>query len=544
MGKRNWFLCIFLMLVLTASTGFAQGDDNNTPGTATSVSDSDVADTATSTAKIAIDPQRAVYLRINKLREEIQRLTRQRKFGEAEKAVATLKKVLTDVTDKKRYKEIYASLHRKEVVNLESIQGHYQRASNAVRTAIKYNEMKSDMQLLLKTQEKVGLQREWFNIRENYERSLTKLLDARMPLLKEKLAVLRQIDTKKRLSDDQLKKLQTQLKQINGRLAAINKNITETHRKFAVQRDRFAKKDIVLKDEQQKKLRPLVMARHAKQLQSYRMYKEIQQHLTNIAENTEITWKDLKEDFSAFAKLQDEIWSLRKQLDVLSRQSPLNEKDYALAKMVRAKLEKAMEKAEDLMAGIEKAFIDTKTFNKLTLKEKLEFVKLFREVWSKDREFNNLKPSLEDLYKKIFDAPIIIDDPKPVPIPMPEPVNQISGQGLVINEKDDGGDHWFISFEGRVLYPVNLPAKYRIHNLEVKFAGELTTLIQPNDKTVEEYSPEKWWLKYPRLSLTHISAPQLPDEPYDRGTGMATPTQVIEENIDNQDQPANLMNSF
>lgn len=544
MGKRNLFLCVFLLLVLTVSNGFAQSDDNNTPGTATSVSDNDVADTATSTAKIAIAPQRAVYLRINKLREEIQRLTRQRKFGEAEKAVATLKKVMTDVTDKKRYKEIYASVYRKEVVNLESIQGHYQRASNAVRTAIKYNEMKSDMQLLLKTQEKVGLQREWFNVRENYERSLTKLLDARMPLLKEKLAVLQQIDTKKRLSDDELKKLQTQLKQINGRLAAINKNITETHRKFAVQRDRFAKKDIVLKDEQQKKLRPLVMARHAKQLQSYRMYKEIQQHLTNIAENTEITWKDLKEDFSEFAKLQDEIWGLRKQLDVLSRQSPLNEKDYALAKMVRAKLEKAMEKAEDLMAGIEKAFIDTKTFNKLTLKEKLEFVKLFRDVWSRDREFNNLKPSLEDLYKKIFDAPIIIDDPKPVPVPQPEPVNQISGQGMVINEKDNSGDHWFISFEGRILYPVNLPAKYRINQLEVKFAGELTTLIQPNDKSVEEYTPEKWWLKYPRLSLTHISAPQLPDEPYNRGTGLATPTQVIEENIDNQDQPANLMNSF
>jgi hypothetical protein len=50
--------------------------------------------------------------------------------------------------------------------------------------------------------------------------------------------------------------------------------------------------------------------------------------------------------------------------------------------------------------------------------------------------------------------------------------------------------------------------------------------------------------KYPKISLTDISAPQLPDEPYIRDNTMATPTKIIEENIENQDQPANLMNSF
>ncbi len=624
MGKRNWFLSIFLMLLLTSITGFAQSSDNNTPGTAaqndlttsqqegrekvlaeikerraniqelirqgelreaevkiselfnviTDVPDqyqqlkedisknemsalskamqqsnqnsSGQTDDPAKTKIGMIKPILPVYQRVKAMRAEIQKLTRQRKFAEAEKMVEKVKSALKDIRDKKQYSALYADLHRQEVVALENAQGKYQRAANAVRTAIKYNEIKSDVRLLLNTQEKVGLQKEWFDIRENYERSLSKLLDARMPLLKEKLAILRQMDTKKRLSDEEIKKLQAQLKQINGRLQAINKTITETHRKFAVQRDKFDKKDIVLNAEQQKKLRPLVMERSAKQVQSYKMYKEINQHLTNIAENNEITWKDLKENFSEFGKLQDEIWSLRKQLDVLARKAPLTEKDYALAKMVRAKLEKAMAKAEKLMEAIEDAFVDTKTFNKLTLKEKLEFVKLFREVWSKDREFNNLKPTLEDLYKKIFDQPIIIDDPKPIPMPEPKPlpVNQIAGMGMVINERGNDGDHWFIQFEGRLYYPVNLPAKYRINQLEVKFSGEVTTLIEPNSQGSENYTPDKWWLKYPRLSLTSISAPQLPDEPYERGTGMATPTQVIEENINNQNQPANLMNSF
>lgn len=573
MGKRYWFLCFVLMaLMFTTVPGFAQSDDNNDKtNDLPKVSDPDektnelpkasAPDDKTIDLPKVSDPSIGmpppIYAKVKELRAEMQKLTKQRKFAEAEKKFAEIKKALGDRTVSNRTRnQLFADVHREEAVRLYSMQGEYQKAANAVRTAIKYDEQKSDMKLLLTTQEKLGLQKDWFGIRQNHENAKIKLLKTKQPLLKEKLAILQQIDTKKRLSDAELKKLQAALKAVNERLSGVNKALSEENRKFAVQRDKFSKKDIVLTDEQQKKLRPLVIQRMNIQVQNYQIHKKITQHLTNIAENTEVTWKDLKENFGQLSKIQEEILALRNRLAVLAKKSPLGERDYAAAKSLRDQLEKAIDKAEELMGSVEKAFIDVKTFSKLTLKEKLEFVKLFRDVWSKDQEFENLKPTLEDLYKKIFEAPIIIDDPLPVPIPTPkpEPVEMISGVGYIINE----GNFWLLRFGDQVYYPVNLPAKYRINKLEVKFEGEVVKLIDiepikepkitadapTSDNTANKDVSDKWWLKYPRISFTHISAPQVADEPYDRGTDTATPSRILEENIDNKDKPASLLSTF
>ncbi|MFZ5951031.1 MAG: hypothetical protein ACOYXC_10020 [Candidatus Rifleibacteriota bacterium] len=576
MRKSYWCLCFVLALLLIAPiSGFAQTDDQQTTAISDDgktndlpqVSDPDVTnelpkvsapdDVTNDLPKVSppnpgdtiskpIGMPNPIYGRIKEMRAELQKLTRQRKFDQAEKLVETIKTEMKKL-DRKDYSNMFADLHRNEVVKLHSMQGEYMKAANAVRTAIKYNEIKSDVKLLLNTQEKVGLQKEWFDIRQQHEREITKLLETKQPMLKEKLAILNRLNSKMRLTDEQIKKLQTELKAVNEKLHKINKTIEEVNRKFMVKRDRFSKKDIVLNKEQQKKLQPLVMKRYAVRYENYKLHKAIARHLSDISENSEITWKDLRGNFEQLAKLQEEIWSLRKRLDFLAGKAPLTEEDYAAAKAVRNQLEKLIDKAEDFMGKVEDAFVDAKTFSKLTLQEKLEFVKLFRDVWSRDREFDNLKPSLEDLYKKIFDAPIVIDDPKPEPgpTPKPEPVEQISGEGYIILE----GNIWLLRFGDKVFYPVNLPTRYQVNKLEVKFAGEVVTLIEPNlkgdDATTDKMIGEKWWLRYPRISFTYVTAPQLPDEPYEREPNqLATPTEVIEENIDNQDKPANLMNSF
>ncbi|HMM61147.1 MAG TPA: hypothetical protein PKC25_13555, partial [Candidatus Rifleibacterium sp.] len=105
--------------------------------------------------------------------------------------------------------------------------------------------------------------------------------------------------------------------------------------------------------------------------------------------------------------------------------------------MIRDQLEKAIAACEKALDKVEDAFIDQKVFGKLTDKEKAEFVKLFRDVWSRDKEFDSLKPSLEELYEKIFERPIIIDDPKPepqpIPMPKPEPGKpSLEGEGYII----------------------------------------------------------------------------------------------------------------
>lgn len=556
MTKRLW--CVCLMLLVVSFSGFAQGDSNGVAITASggvSISDSVASESVDpNIIKCPMPPMpdndRDVVAKIKNMRADTQKLIRQRLFARAEVQIEAMKKVLnSNQIDNKTRMALIASISRSEAVRLYSAQGNYNKAANAVRTAIKYNSLKSDMQLLLKTQGKVKIQSDWLNTRIAHEKSLQKLQDSKTPLLKEKLEVLRKMNTKRMFSSAELKKLQLELRVLNQKLARLNKVIREENRLFAIKRGKMRKADVVLSAEQHKKLFPYVMKRMQTRMANYRLKKEITKHLSNVVENTEVTWKNLKTNFESLKKIQKQIWSLRKRLDYLASKAPLSEADYRAAKAVRSQLEKALAGAEKIMGKVEKAFVDAKTFAKLSMKEKLAFVKLFQETWSQDKEFESLKPSLEELYKKIFDAPIVIDDPivigpKPVE-PVPDTVERIKGQGYIVLE----GNIFMLRFKERVFYPINLPARYRINKLEVEFAADIKPALKPMDKELQtvsnnDFVGQTWWDKYPRASFTYISAPQLPDEPYEVNDKPATPTQVIEENIDNKDQPSNLMNAF
>jgi len=482
--------------------------------------------------------------RLRNMRKEAQNMIRRRMFDKAAKQLQEISKAVksSKLSDDQK-KAFMASVSRHEKVTLNSAQGHFQKAADAIREAISLNENKNDKARLLKVQEKVGLQKEWFEIRTTHEKELKKLIESKTPLLKEKLAILKQLDSKKKLDDADIKKLQASLKAVNEKLQPINKQLEETQRVFAVKREKMRKAGIVLTAAQHAKLFPLVMKRMLARYENYKLHKQIARHLTNISENKEITWKDLKENFGALAKLQDEIYRLRKALDALSGKAPLNDNDYQAAKEMRARLEKLIDNSEKLMNKVEDAFIDQKVFGKLTAKEKLEFVKLFRDVWNRDNEFESLKPSLEEIYQKLFENPPVDGlpvepQPEPVPLPKPEPVEpkeSINGAGMIIQE----GNIFVLQFENRLYYPTNLPRQYMVNRLEVKFAADLLLI-----KTQEAKLNPEWWEKLTAVTFTYVHAPQLPDEPFERPTDLATPTEVIEENIDNQDKPKNLMNTF
>lgn len=544
-------------VVIDETAPGSDSDDNDDEAAVSNIDENKmqadgVADVESSSKAQITAPEKDSLGKFQKMRAEIQKLIKQRFFARANTLVDKVRaEVKSSRLTDERKKALMASLERRERATLHSVQGEYQKAANAIRSAISLNELKGDTDRLLKTQEKVNTQKEWFDIRTSYEKDLAKLLEAKQPLLKEKLAVLRQLNSKRKLSKEAISKLQASLKQINERLAPLNKKIQETHRVFAVKRDKMRKEGIVLNSALHRKLFPLVMKRMIVRFGNYNLHRQIARHLTNIAETNETSWEGLKENFARLQKLQETVWDLRKQLSVIAGKAPLSEEDYRKAKVLRTQLEKAIAECEKALDKVEDAFIDQKVFGKLTDKEKAEFVKLFRDVWSRDKEFDSLKPSLEELYEKIFERPIIIDDPKPEPRPIPTPRLEpgkpsIEGEGYVIQE----GNVFLLRFGDKVFWPNNLPARYMVNKLEVKFGAEFIyrTADQPTNKPAQVDTNgrpvDDWWKKYPEISFTYIHAPQLPDEPFKRDNDMATPTQVIEENLDNQDKPANLMNAF
>ncbi|GAB4284667.1 MAG: hypothetical protein Kow0029_31310 [Candidatus Rifleibacteriota bacterium] len=592
--KKIWFnfFCVLMVLSLAVMPAFSQQQDSAENGQNVAYDDdekqavtndseqqqdsaatgqqTDAAVDQTQTANQSSDDKtpetstkKNIVSSIQKLRAQIKKLIRQRFFAKAEGLIKEVKEIIRSQENKKRMSAQLASIERNEVVALHQAQGEYQQAANAIRNAIKLNENKNDVKQLMRLQKKAGIQKKWFGTRLAHEKKLHELLESKQPLLKEKLAILSKIDTKSKLSEDQLKNLQAELKKINAKLARVNKQLQEERRVYAVELNKIKKQGVILNAAQHKRLFPHIMKRMMVRFENYKLHKQIARHLTNIAENTEVTWKDLQKNFASLKKLQDEIWGLRKQLDYLAGKVPLTDELRQQAEKVRNQLEKAINAAEELMEKVEKAFVDQKIFAKLTAKEKLEFVKLFREVWSQDKEFDSLKPSIKELYEKIFDSPVIVG-PSPIdPIPgdpVPGKKYDLEGEGLIIMEGSKEGNFYFLKFQDKLYRANNLPARYMINNLEVKFAANFIYRImkdspnqtsnQASNQNIEMVGSDtkiignQWWLRYPEISFVYINAPQLPDEPYRRDDTLATPSQIIDEDIQNENQPSNLMNAF
>jgi hypothetical protein len=561
---RKCFIFVLLTLFFLPTGVFAQSSSNQTPdtvpGTAASIEQSSDNQTPGSSNNRPGVPQmnredRKVYQAVQGLREKVQQAIKAKDLKKAEGLFAKMNAMLDNNQMSSYYRNrLVASIHRNEQKAIYEKQAQYQKAANAIRIAVKYDKKDNDLKKLLKTQEKVGMQRELFNLRKSHQKDLYKLEKSRQDYLNMKLSVLKQTDKGQGLSDNALKYLQRRLKNINSKLQTVNQNIKATQTRYRRNFEKLWGQGVYLTQEQRevvlKDAAPHIRIKNENQ----RILKAVTKHLTNIAQNSEITWKDLLKNFSELSELQRQIISLRRDLEGMAR-GPWSRDRYDAAKKLRVALERAMEKAAELMKAVEQAFIDTKAFAKLSPKEKIEFLKLFKDVWGKEKEIQSMKPSLEDIYKKIFEGPIDVGpmpgepvpfdpplpvEPQPEPDrPQPEPVepqlgenDEISGYGYIYQREN----YWYLKCEGGPYLTMNLPTNYMINELEVKFSGKLyEPLTNSADATVQRMQ---------QIMFTSIYAPQLPDEPYQTPGASNEPSEVIEEQIDNQDKPANLLNAF
>jgi hypothetical protein len=560
--------------------GFAQSENDTGQAVGTNTDDN------SSGVKIISGMPSPFYYGLKKMRGTLRNLIQQRRFAQAEKVVKEIKQYLaTNVKKQAINKETYyaniASLHRREIVDLHSFQGQYQKAADSIRQAIRHHQIPTDVQSLMNVQEKVEKQQEFFKYRLTYERMMSGYQRDKQALLKEKIQLLKTINTGRKLSDGQISKLQKALKKIDKKLDSVQGKIKKLNAESSKKASEARQNQVFLSSDQQKELSPMVKTRVKLHITNFRHQMEVTRLLSQIAENSQITWHNLKNDFKELASLQDKLWSLRKRLDALSRKAPLSRKDLKVASDLRNQLENAMKQAAEIMSRIEKAFIDEKVFGKLTAKEKIEFVNLFRKVWNRNKEFESLKPSIDEIYSKIFPIiigpmppnpipgpypidPPIATEPLPIepiepppatePVPLPEPIdpppaqedeNVIKGNGLLLLEETE----WLLKFNGDYYRTMNLPSKFMIHQLEVKFSGRIYYPARPTSADGQEEGESATDSRYrgpKEIYFTSIHAPQLPDEPYeaDGGRSNEQPSEVIEDNIDNQDQPANLMNAF
>lgn len=481
-------------------------------------------------------------VKIDRVREEIAIQIARKSFSEADFLITTLKAdIKNSILSEAQKNKLLAEIERKESVEFFSLQGEYKLAANAIIRAMKLNKDPADFDNLKTMFEKISAQRKVFEIKIAIEKQAKKYAEAKQALLKEKLAILKKMNTGKKLADKELKRLQASLKTIDGKLRSLENEVRVTQRSY------MPEIGLKLGKEFESQVSIYLESRLAVERDNQELEKQIVKHLTEIGESSEITWKNLREDLIELQNLLNKTFRLRARLEILAkRASSLTDSELSEVSGIRAQLEKAIQNREDKLSAIENAFINQEVFEKLTGSEIKELFSRMRGFWIKQRVFDSLEPSLKELYEAFIIENSPVEQPEAPASGTTDIADaNIQGTGRILQLPEG----FMLVFRGEKLNPNNLPAKYKTNDLEVAFAANYVH----NRKAYIE--------KYPEINLVFINAksddyimrpgelvkPRIgPDGVIIPGWEVR-PIQIHKQDQgqdQDEDKPANLMNSF
>ncbi|PKL51181.1 MAG: hypothetical protein CVV42_01060 [Candidatus Riflebacteria bacterium HGW-Riflebacteria-2] len=479
-------------------------------------------------------------VKFDRVREEIATQISRKSFSEADFLITTLKAdIKNSILSATQKNKLLAEIERNESVEFFSLQGEYRLAANAIIRAMKLNKDPADFDNLKAMFEKISAQRKVFEIKIAIEKQAKKFAETKRALLKEKLAILKKMNTGKKLADKELKRLQASLKTIDEKLRSLENEVRVTQRSY------MPEIGLKLGKEFDREVSICLESRLAVERDNQELEKQIVKHLTEIGESSEITWKNLREDIIELGNLLNITFRLRARLEILAKKaSSLTDSELSEVSEIKAQLEKAIQNREDKLNAIENAFINQEIFEKLTGSEIKELFSRMRGFWIKQRVFDSLEPSLKELYEAFIIENSPVEQPDAPASGTTDIADaNIQGTGRIIQHSEG----FMLIFRGDVLKPNNLPVKYKTNDLEVAFAANYVH----NRKAYIE--------KYPEINLVFINAksddyimrPGERVEPRIGPDGVIIPGWEVrpiqirkQDQGQDQDRPANLMNSF
>lgn len=484
-------------------------------------------------------------VKFDRAREKIATQIEMKSFSEAEFLITTLKAdIKNSILVEAQKNKLLAEIERNESVKFYSQQGEYKLAANAIIRAMKLQKDPADFDNLKKMFENITSQKELLKIRIATEQQFQKFAETKQTLLNEKLAILKKMNTGKKLADKELKRLQASLKKIDEKLSSLQKEVATAQHAYV---GKILPLGVILSKELENQASSYMKSRFEVEVKNQNLEKEIVKHLTEIGENSEITWNNLREDIIELGDLLNTAFRLRARLEILAKKAnSLTDSELSEVSLLKAQLEKAIQNREDKLNAIETAFINQQVFDKLTGSEIKELFSRMRGFWVKQRVFDSLEPSVKELYKAFIIEDSPVEQPE-VPASGTTDITDanIQGTGRIVQHSEG----FMLVFRGEMLNPDNLPAKYKTNDLEVAFAANYVH----NRKAYIE--------KYPEINLVFINAKSddyimIPGERVESRIGPdgiiipgweVRPIQIRRQDQgqdEDKDKPANLMNSF
>ncbi|MBI3038210.1 hypothetical protein HYY75_04035 [bacterium] len=277
--------------------------------------------------------------------------------------------------------------------NAQSMQGFYNSAANTIREKNISKPDSSNIEKVMNYEKKDLSQREFFNMANAFHNERIAAKKVILSLVREKEKIVKDFLKQKDVTKEGLEKLQKTIKEIEGRVQAKEKQLSEVVSKYYKDTEKFHKDQIVFTFLQNMGLNSLSKVASDMGKQIWEGQKEVREGLLKVSEKYQHSWNGLEEKLGKMKEVHGQVKDLQKKILALMEKKPLTDAAKKELMALKERLDKLHDEHANLMAGIEKAFMDAATFNKLTPDEQKKYMDIFTSLreGQKDIDSNNKK---------------------------------------------------------------------------------------------------------------------------------------------------------
>jgi hypothetical protein len=270
--------------------------------------------------------------------------------------------------------------------NAEAKQGKYNEAANTIRAQYAWKADSALIEKVMKFEKNDLDQRTYYNKTVEFHQKVYENRRKINGLLQEKYDLTKALLKQKTVSKEDLEKLQAKLKELSKQVADLRATNKDLQEKYVKETEAFKKDGIVFTAAQNNKVTTLAKKAADQATANGKLETAGNKLLVEVSEKYQMSWDGLEEKLAKMKDIQDKAMGIQKDLLALLDTKPMTDDVKKKVNDLKAQLDKLMGDHNQVLADIEKAFMDTKVFNKLTIDQQRKYLEIFQVI----REANNV----------------------------------------------------------------------------------------------------------------------------------------------------------
>lgn len=283
----------------------------------------------------------------------------------------------------------------------EAKQGKYNEAANTIRESHAWKPNPGNIDKVMKYEQNDAAQREYYAKALEFQNKRIELKRQILNLVQQKEKLVNELLKAKDVTKEQLEKLQASLKELSAKVAALRKEQSEVHATYVKDTEKFRKDGILFNARQSAVINAKAQTAAKLVTAIGQVETRVAKGLLTITEKYKWSWSGLEELLGKMKDLQVKIMDLQKQMLGIMDKKPLSEADKKKLLELKEQLDKLLEEQNKVMADLEKAFMDTKTFNKLTADQQAKYLEMFKTIREAENVIEKTTAKIEAFLKQM-----------------------------------------------------------------------------------------------------------------------------------------------